>query len=107
MSKAILIEANSNVRRIDVNDYADFVENVGGRIESIALGDTGQLGYLNEYGIELGLPYNKVATDLCHKLNVNLTPGDYIKGNMIIIGPGDYDVDHTDVSAALAAELGV
>jgi len=107
MSKAILIEANGNVRRIEINGYDDLNKGVGGYIEGIHLGDTEQFAYLNEDGIALGLPFNKVATDLCYKHNVGLIPGDYIKGNMIIVGPADDEGNETDVSDTLAAELGV
>lgn len=107
MTKAILIEANGNVSRIEINGYDDLNKGVGGYIEGIYLGDTGQFAYLNEDGIALGLPFNEVATNLCYKHNTGLIPGDFIKGNMIIVGPADDEGNETDVSDELAAELGV
>jgi len=107
MSKAIIIEANGNVRRVEIEGYEDLNKAVGGYIEGIRLGDTGQFAYLNEDGIALGLPYNEVATQLCYRRNVGLIPGDYIKGTMVIVGPADHEGNETDVSDELAAELGV
>jgi len=107
MTKAILIEANGNVRSITINDYEDLRAAVGGYIEGINLGDTGQFAWLNEDGIALGLPMNRKATELCYRNNVGLIPGDYIKGSMVIVGPADDDGNETDVSAELAASLGL
>jgi len=107
MSKAILIEVDGTVRRIEINSYDDLKCGVGGFIELIRLGDTGQFAYVNEDGIELNLPYNHKATELCYRHNVGLMLGDYIKGNMVIVGPPDDDGEETDVSEAIAVELQV
>lgn len=107
MTKALLIEVNGKVSRININGYDDLNKGVGGYIEGIHLGDTGQFAYVNEDGIALGLPLNRVATNLCYKHNVGLIPGDYIKGNMIVVGPADDEGNETDVSDELAVELGV
>jgi len=106
-TKAILIEADNSVRAITIEGYDDLNNAVGGYIQGIYLGDTGQFAYVNEDGIALGLPYNDKATKLCFAKNVGLLPFDYIKGNMIIVGPADDDGNDTDVSNELAAELGL
>lgn len=107
MTKAILIEVGGNVRRITINSYDDLNRNVGGYIEGIYLGETGHFAYLNEDGIALGLPMNRKATELCYQWNVGLIPGDFIKGNMIIVGGADDDGNDTDVSDQFAASLGL
>lgn len=107
MTKAILIEANGNVRRIDIAGYDDLNKAVGGYIEGIHFGDTGQFAYLNEDGKAMELPYNWLATVLCGKHKVGLLPDDYISGNMVIVGPADDEGRDTDVSDELARELGV
>lgn len=103
--KAVLIEANGNVRRADLPDYQSLNQAVGGYIELINFGDTGHFAYLNEDGIALGLPYNEKATKLCYKHNVGLIPGDFIKGTMVVVGPVDDEGNETDVSEELAAYL--
>jgi len=107
MTKAILIEVSGNVRRVEINSYDDLNRIVGGYIEGIYLGETGHFAYLNEDGIALGLPMNRLATELCYRWNVGLIPGDYIKGSMVIVGPADDDGNETDVSEAFAASLGL
>lgn len=105
MAKAIVIEADGTMAVTTVNDLADLQQAVGGYIEGIYLGDTGQFAYVNEDGIALDLPRNSVATDLCYAHRVGLLPGDYIKGTMVIVGPADADGNDTDVSDDLIAEL--
>jgi hypothetical protein len=103
--KAIAIEANGDVKRVDLPDYDALNKAVGGYIEAINFGDTGHNCYVNENGIALGLPYNPLATALCFKHNVGLMPGDYIKGTMVVVGPVDDDGNDTDVQDELAEQL--
>lgn len=103
--KAITIEANGNVKLVDLSDYDALNKAVGGSIESINFGDTGHHCYLNEDGIALGLPYNRLATDLCYKHNVGLGADDYIKGTMVVVGPVDEEGDDTNIHDELAKQL--
>ena len=103
--KAVLIEANGNVRRATLPDYQALNAAVGGYIELINFGDTGHFAYLNEDGIALNLPYNDKATKLCYKHNVGLIPGDFIKGTMVVVGPPDDEGNDGDITDELAAYL--
>jgi hypothetical protein len=105
---AIVIQPDGVVRRVTIRCYDDMNKAVGGWIEALALpwGDGDQSAYVNEDGIALGLPFNRLATDLCTELQVGLMPGDYIKGNMLVLGPPDDDEgESTDIDEALAELL--
>jgi len=106
MKRAVVIEANGTIRRANV-DYDEIKREIGGWLEGLDLRDTRQYSFINEDGISLGLPRNDVATVLCFKNNIGLRPDDYIKGNIVIVGPIDSDGDFTDVSEEFALELGV
>jgi hypothetical protein len=65
-------------------DYSDtsltgMQEAVGGYIEIIPMKKKGMIMILNEDGKREGLPFNGIATEM-----VNLYPGDYIVGNVLI-----------------------
>ncbi len=68
--------------------YEDLVSCVGGYIEGVYL--DGATAYVNEEGKLQDLPRNEVATELAHAHNAIYT-GDWIAGNMIIVGNGDDD----------------
>lgn len=107
MTKAVLITAGGEVRRIIVNGYDDLRNGVGGYIEGLRLGDTGQYAFINEDGKLRQLPVNQRATQLCFERNVGLHPNDFIVGNMIVVGPPDADGNETDVSEEFCRDLGI
>lgn len=104
---AIIIESNGNMYLQKVGELEELQKLVGGYIEGITLGDTGQFFYVNEDGIEMGLPRNDVATKLCSDHKVGLSFDDFIKGTMVIVGPSDGNGENTDVSPILIQELGL
>jgi hypothetical protein len=105
MPKAILLRANGTVAEANPETLEEYQALVGGFIEYLYLGDLNHVGYINEDGIALQLPENEFATNLCDYYNVGLMPGDYIKGDMLVFGPGDDEGRDTDVSPELARRL--
>jgi hypothetical protein len=57
----------------------------GGYIECVQFLN-GASAYVDEDGIGKGLPANALATQLMQKLGPGLLPGDYIKGNFLVVG---------------------
>lgn len=58
---------------------------VGGWLEALSLGQ-GAVMYLNEEGKILGLPLNTAANRIVALANPGLAPGDFIVGQVIILG---------------------
>ena len=69
----------------DGNTLADLQKHVGGYIEIISIGATTDL-VINEEGKVYGLDRNPTADALLQQLGVELLPGDFIVGNVVVIG---------------------
>lgn len=87
---------------VDVSALEALQKAVGGYIEFLGLyrGDDDDCvgtAYVDEDGIAKGLPHNERATKLCDHFKVGLQQGDYIKGPMVILGPGDDDGNSTSI----------
>lgn len=94
MSKGIVIYIDGTVEAKEFNGLKDYQDTVGGLIESIPLtSDTD--AYINEDGKVMCQP-NIFATFLA-QINSRLNHGDFVAGNMIVIGKPDADGNDTDV----------
>ena len=94
--KAIRIDTDGTVRRIEVNGYEDFVEHVGGYLEAVRVNATAT-AYIDEEGKLKGLPHNEVASELLNYLKAGLAATDFISGPMVIVGKPDAEGVDTDV----------
>lgn len=103
----IVISPDGSVKKQTFHGYYDLYNAVGGYLELLPLRQLRHVAYINEDGIALGLPRNRLATDLCFQTNVGLHPNDYIKGVMVIAGPGDDAGEDTDVSPEMLARFGL
>lgn len=99
MAKGVLITPAGDVTEIDLPKFEDCQKAVGGYVESLPFAGECH-AYVNEDGIEKGLPRNAIATALCFDIEIGLMPGDYIKGNFLIVC-SDAEGDPTDVPAIL------
>ncbi len=103
--KALLIKQTGEVQLIDLvdNSLESMQKQVGGYIQMLHMAETTH-AYVNEDGIALGLSPNPVATKLCRDLDIGLMPGDYIKGNMLIMDSDD-DGESVDVSESFIEKI--
>lgn len=113
MAKGIVIKSDGQIAYIDVDTSKDsglaaLQEAVGGWIELIHITEE-VIAYLNEEGKQEELPFNELATDLCEHFKVGLMPGDYIVGNMVLLGSlnkdGENDGECHDLPMAFIKEL--
>ena|SRR3990167_1879763 len=78
---------------------------VGGDVERVQFGDDAVL-YCNENGIAEGLPRNDTASRLADAYEIGLLPGDYIKGDVFIVGlENDEGDNHADVPVHIVVGL--
>jgi hypothetical protein len=94
MAKAVIIQASGEVMTKTVIDLVAMQRIVGGFIEVVPLGDCDL--YVNEDGISMQLPPNKVATKLARRRldrsgKALPTRGEWILGDVFILGPDDGD----------------
>lgn len=94
MVKGIIIYIDGVVETRKFDGLADYQNVVGGLIESMPLtGDTD--AFINEEGKLMCEP-NVFATFLA-QVNGRLNAGDFVAGNMIVVGKPDEDGNVTDV----------
>jgi len=106
MTKALLVSVDGSVQRVVVENLKDLQGYVGGYIETIQLGQSGQNAYVNEEGRLRNLPVNNRATRLIYDLQPHLGIP-CVFGNMVIIGAPTADGEDTDVSESLCNDLGL
>lgn len=94
MAKGAIIYIDGTVEIKDFNGLKDYQTAVGGLIECIPFtADTD--AYINEEGKYMCAP-NIFATFLA-QINKRLNIGDWVAGNMIVVGKPDDDGNDTDV----------
>lgn len=94
MSKGMVIYVDGTIETKEFNGLKDYQDIVGGYIESIPLTDDTD-AFVNEDGKVLCQP-NIFATFLA-QVNSRLNHGDYVAGNMIVVGKPDSEGKDTDV----------
>lgn len=94
MSKGMVIYVDGTIETKEFNGLKDYQDIVGGYIESIPLTDDTD-AFVNEDGKVLCQP-NIFATFLA-QVNSRLNHGDYVAGNMIVVGKPDAEGKDTDV----------
>lgn len=103
--KGIVVTIGGQIRPMTINDFEHLQKLVGGWVEAIRFGVTGLDALINEEGKLIPLPPNRKATELCSMFEVGLRPGDFISGNMVLLGPVNDDGDWTDVPEEWAKEI--
>lgn len=98
---AVVIKDDGTVYAAKYSSLEELNQLVGGFIESVAIPKMKAYGYVNEEGIALGLPRNETATKFCRSKGTALRPDDFIKGNLVIVGPPDAEGDDTDAPLAV------
>lgn len=93
MAKGIVVYIDGSVEVKEFNSLQDYQEVVGGKIESVPLGKEADF-YCNEDGKVICEP-NVFGTFLA-QTHASLFPGDFVAGNIIIIGKPDEDGNDTD-----------
>lgn len=95
MTKAILIRAGGTPTLIHYKSLEDLQGLVGGRVEGITFKHD-LFGYVNDDGKGLQLEPNRFATTYLHSY---LFPGDWIAGNIVLVGPAGPDGEDQDIPA--------
>ena len=95
MAQGIIIRTNGTVEGQDFNGLSDYQSVVGGLITSIFAVNGDIEGYANDEGLLLGLPLNPVASILF---------GQYLVGNVVIIGAPDDEGKDTDATMTTALQ---
>lgn len=106
MLNGILITSNGGVARVQIDGLKDMQRIVGGWIQPIAIevGGVEVEMYLNEEGKIIGLPRNDEATGLCRP-GVDIFEGDFISGDVFIIGGVDDEGESTSIPPEVADAL--
>jgi len=97
----LFISTTGNAVKATFDDLADYQQAVGGYIEAVDIKVAGHEAtiYLNEEGKMFGLPLNRSVTRLA---TGRIFEGDYIAGDVVIVG-GGYEGDtlslHPDAQA--------
>jgi len=92
----LVIAVDGHLRSETVACLDDLQKLVGGYIESLPLTEDSGC-YVNEDGIQLQLPRNELATQVCTEFEIGLAPDDYIKGPMVVFGVDDSVEGYCDV----------
>jgi hypothetical protein len=85
-----------------VNELSILQAEVGGYVEAITM-PSGRIMWVNEEGLMKGLPLNRLATTLLHRLGAVTSVR--ILGNAVITGPADSNGDTRSLTAAEVEEL--
>jgi hypothetical protein len=93
MAKGIVIYIDGTVETRDFNGLKDYQDAVGGLIEALPLTGGADV-YVNEDGKVMCQP-NIFATFIM-QINRRLNHGDYVAGNMVVIGKPDSEGNDTD-----------
>jgi hypothetical protein len=93
MAKGIVIYIDGTVEVKDFKGLKDYQDAVGGLIESLPLTGDADV-FVNEDGKQMCSP-NIFATFIM-QINSRLNHGDYVAGNMIVIGKPDSEGNDTD-----------
>lgn len=104
--RALLIPAGGKPEEVEVsdeNELDDLQRYVGGWIEYVPTNEDVTL-YCNEEGKIEGLPPNPLATSLFGSL---LMPGDYLAGDVILLGPIDDEGASTSIDDLWFEYVGV
>jgi hypothetical protein len=94
MSRGVVIYIDGTVEMKEFSGLKDLQDTVGGLIECIPLTDDTD-AYINEEGKMICQP-NIFATFVA-QINKRLNHGDFVAGNMIVVGKPDADGNDTDV----------
>lgn len=94
MARCAVIYVDGQIEIKQLDGLKDLQETVGGLIESLPLRDGADV-YVNEEGKYTCYP-NIFATFIM-QINKRLNVGDYVSGNMIIVGAPDEDGNDTDI----------
>jgi hypothetical protein len=96
--KAAVVKTDGTYTIVDSRwDYDELSKTVGGYIEAISLGSSGEM-FLNEEGKLFGLKVNYVANGLASEFDAGLSVWDNIVGDVVVFGPMDENGDNTDVT---------
>jgi hypothetical protein len=96
--RALRIRVDGSIEEHFVNGLDDMQKLVGGCVQVVELTTVHHDAYVNEDGMALGLGRNDAATKLCTAFEAGLHPRDYIKGDMLILGPLDKEGYNTSVT---------
>jgi len=96
MAKGIVIYIDGTVETKDFDGLKDYQDTVGGLIEALPLTADADV-YVNEDGKVMCQP-NIFATFIM-QINSRLNHGDFVAGNMVVVGKPDKDGNDTDAPA--------
>ena len=97
MAKGILITTEGVIEHRNFNGLSDYQTAVGGLITSVHAVSGLCEGYANDEGLYLNMPLNAIASILF---------GQYLVGNVVIIGAPDYEGHDTDADESLLDYVG-
>jgi len=105
MARCIIIKTDGEIELAESSGLEDLNRMVGGGIEGIPCrARPDAYTYINGEGKWEGLPVNEVAFEFLRRTGTELFEGDFIAGNMIVVGMGDDGEDH-DAPHDLAIQL--
>lgn len=106
--KAIVIKPNEQpvIKELDIESLKAELD--GGWLEGLRFTDD-SFAFIDEEGKLKHLPINELATQLCTKYEVGLSPNDVICGTFIIVGTlneqGEHDGDNHDAPQILIEHI--
>jgi hypothetical protein len=95
--KALIITTEGSPYTKRVNGYSELQEIVGGLIDAVTHHEVKMSAYVNDEGLLLGLPMNRIASVMF---------GRYLVGDVVVCGVPDEDGNDTDVLEAVVAVAG-
>ena len=98
MKKAILVKTNGEVliKESSWNSY-EVQQVIGGVFDAVYFGDQEYSAYIHDEGKLIGLPENKIATEIWYDSGERILLGDYLAGDVLFIGPTDSEGNDTSV----------
>ena len=94
------------IRELDASELLEALQTtVGGYVEVLTLTRQEADMYLNEEGKLMGLQANQRATWLARALGAHLLPGDFIAGDVLILGGPDNQGDNQGLTPLQVQEL--
>ena len=105
MVRCIIIKTDGEIEFADSSGLEDLNKMVGGGIEGIPCRSRPDAyTYINGEGKWEGLPENEVALEFLRRNGTELFEGDFIAGNMVVVGSAGDGEDH-DAPHDLAIQL--
>jgi hypothetical protein len=97
MTKGLIVRADNTKDYVEIQDWKEIQDIVGGFFSVVDFGNKGYFCYIDDEGKLKNQPLNKLATDLWYDSGQMILVGDYLAGNALFFGGIDDEGNDMDI----------